>query len=314
MKKLLFIIFAFVGLQQVSAQNEAIFNHYHINPILVNPAVAGYNDYNIIHLNTRTQWTSFGDSGGHPAAYAATFNGAIGKTFGLGAMIFNENIASLTRTRVQLDYSFRYQINEKVKFAFGFSTEWMQERIPNSVLNNPLYDTNDILLEDAANGRNFFDASLGAFATFNKATFVGVSFPSLISQRTDDVLGDNGLFQYYTLMAGHRFGVEGGDFELEPSIMIRQLRNVPSMIDFNIKAHLLEEKITTGITYRAGTGGAVALLLGTKLSNIRIYYSYDISFQRFQRYNNGSHELTASFEFGNNPDRAAKFRKKNSKK
>ena len=82
-------------------------------------------------------------------------------------MVFNENIASLSRMRIQTDFAFRYQF-EKMKFAFGFSTEWMQERVPSAVLDDPIYDAGDLLLEDAVNGINTFDATLGAFALINK--------------------------------------------------------------------------------------------------------------------------------------------------
>ena len=309
MKKLLFIIALFAGLQAANAQNEAIYNHYHINPILVNPAAAGFEDYHKVHMNARTQWTGFE---GAPKTYSVTYNGPIGKTFGLGAMIFNENIASLARTRIQLDYAFRYQL-EQMKLAFGFSTEWTRESIPNSVLSTPdVWKAEDLLLQDAAQGINRFDASLGAYALIKKATFVGISFPNLISSRIGDIAADtqeSSLFDFYTLMAGHRFGVEGQEFQLEPSILIKKVRNVPFQADFNIKAHFLQEKITTGLSYRSGTGGAIGLLLGTKINALRLYYSYDVAFQRFQRYNSGSHELTVGFDFGNNPDRAAKFRK-----
>ena len=142
---------------------------------------------------------------------------------------------------------------------------------------------------------------------------MGLTFPNLVTTRIGDT-GDglnesSGLFNYYTLMAGHRFGIEGTDFELEPSMLVRSVRNVPFQIDFNIKANFLQEKITTGLSYRSGTGGAIGVLLGTKINNLRLYYSYDVTFQRFQRYNQGSHELTVSFDFGNFTDRAEKFRK-----
>ncbi len=303
--KLSFILILFAGVQTMNAQNEAIFNHYILNPILVNPAVAGFEDFHKVHANARIQWVGFDQ--GAPETFAVTYNGPVGKTFGLGAMVFTENIASLNRTRIQLDYAFRYPL-EKVKLAFGFSTEWTQERLS---VDNALVDPTELLIQDGIEGINRFDATLGGYALIKDKTFVGLTFPNLISSRIGDI--DQGstestLFNYYTIMAGHRFGIEGTDFELEPSMFIKQLRNVPLQLDFNVKAHFLQEKITTGLTYRSGTGGAIGLLLGTKINALRVYYSYDVSFQRFQRYNTGSHEATVSFEFGNNPDRAAKFR------
>jgi len=318
MKNILLLIaisFTLLFANNLSAQNEAIYNHYHINPILVNPAAAGFNDVHIAHMNARVQWVGFP---GAPRTYSMTYNGPIGKTFGFGAMVFSENIASLTRTRLQLDYSFRYQL-EKMKVAFGFSTEWEQDRIPMSALDNPFYEAGGFIIEEATGGRGKFDASFGGYALLKEKTFIGISLPGLISQRIGDEVSvteeDTPLFSYYTLMAGHRFGVDNYDFVLEPSILIKKVLNVPFQVDFNLKASFLEEKIITGISYRSGTGGAIGLLLGTKLavgSNpisrdaFRLYYSYDVSFQRFQTYNSGSHEITVSFEFKGKKDMTQK--------
>ena len=308
MKKLLIIIAVFFAFQSAQAQNESIYNHYHINPILVNPAVAGFDDMHKVQANARIQWVGFE---GAPKTYSMTYNGPIGKTFGIGAMVFTENIAALSRTRLQLDYAFRYKL-ENVRMSFGFSTEWSQERVTKDVFSDPAYDLGDILLEEAVDGRNSFDASLGAYALIKEKTFVGISFPNLISSRIGDIVTgteESSLFNYYTVMAGHKFGIEGTDFELEPSILMKQLRNTPFQVDFNVKANFLDEKITTGLSYRSGTGGAIGLLLGTKINTLKIYYSYDVSFQRFQRYNSGSHEATVSFEFGGkDKDSSKKFR------
>ena len=42
MKKILLLLITFSAALSLSAQDEAIFNQYHLNPILVNPAYAGF--------------------------------------------------------------------------------------------------------------------------------------------------------------------------------------------------------------------------------------------------------------------------------
>lgn len=310
MKKLILAFTLLLGFGYLSAQDEAIFTHYHLNPVLINPAAAGFGDQHKVHMNARLQWTGFP---GSPESYAISYNGRLGETFGFGAMIFNEEIASLSRSRVLLNYAFQFNRFEKFKLGIGFSTEFERNRIPSSVLNNPLYDEGDILLIETTEGRSFFDASFGAYGVYEKNTFFGLSFPNLISQRIDNIgqgsTDDASFFNYYLLYGGHAFRVDDLDFVLEPSILIKKIRNTPFQVDFNAKAKFLDEKIVTGLQYRSGTGGAIGLILGTRINELRIYYSYDVSFQRFQRYNSGSHEITASFEFGgSNQDRSAKFR------
>jgi len=314
-KKMKYILSAFaclffLGLAQ--AQDESIYTHYHINPVLINPAAAGFNDYHEVFLNTRLQFTGVD---GSPKSYALSYNGRVAPTFGLGAMIFREDIASLTRTRVQLNYAFQFNRFENLKLGLGFSTEFEGNRVPASYMDNPLVDQDDILLIETTDGKSYFDASFGVWGEWKENTFFGFSIPNLISQRIDNINSvdpDNtGLARYYMLAAGHSFPVEGFNFILEPSILIRKAKDSPFGVDFNLKAKYLEERIIAGLSYRSGTGGSIALLLGTRLEDsFRIFYSYDFTFQRFQRYNNGSHELTLSFEFGKDKEgRATKKRR-----
>jgi len=313
MKKLILAVSMLFAFGYLAAQDEAIYTHYHLNPTLVNPGATGFKGHSTVHMNARLQWTGFP---GSPESYALSYNGAVGESFGLGAMIFNEEIASLSRTRIQLNYAFLFNKFENYKIGLGLSTEFERHSVPSSVLTNPLYDEGDALLIETTDGRSFFDASLGLWGTFKENTFFGISFPNLISQTIDDI-GNTGaagdqtstLFRYYMVNLGHAFKVSDMDFVLEPSIMLRKVRHAPFQLDFNVKAKFLDERIITGLQYRSGTGGAIGLLLGTKINELKLYYSYDIAFQRFQRYNSGSHEITLSFEFGQkDKDRAAKFR------
>ena len=297
----------------MTAQDEAIYTHYHLNPVLVNPGATGIHGHSSVFMNARLAWTGIP---GSPESYALSYNGAVGESFGLGAMIFNEEIASLSRMRFQLNYSFLMTRFENYKIGIGLSTELERHRIPSSVLSNPLYDEGDALLIETTGGRSFFDASLGFWGVFKENTFFGIAFPNLISQTIDDIGNTVGtdqqnstLFRFYMANIGHSFHVTELDFILEPSIMVRKVRNAPFQLDFNVKAKFMDERIITGLQYRSGTGGSLGLLLGTKINELKIFYSYDISFQRFQRYNTGSHEITLGFDFGKkDKDRAAKFR------
>ena len=59
MKKLITIALVVIGFQWATAQDEAVFTHYHINPILINPAHAGFTELHHIQMNLRNQWAGF---------------------------------------------------------------------------------------------------------------------------------------------------------------------------------------------------------------------------------------------------------------
>ena len=298
MKKIILFIFALLTFSLATyAQEQSAFIHYHINPLLINPATAGVSGNHQLMLNFRNQWTGFP---GAPKTLAFSYDGPIGKTFGIGATIYSEDIASINRFRAAINYAFRYQV-DKLKIGFGFTTEFSQERLPNDLLTNnaDFYVNTDNVLNDGIDGVSEFDATLGFFGMYNDQTWFGIAFPNIINARLDgSVTGNRDETEgYYLFNMGHRFKSRQYGFILEPSILLRKARYVPFQADVNLKGYFIDEQLIGGLSYRGGSRGAIGLLIGTKLSNFGFYYSFDVSFKRFQRYNNGSHEVTVSFSF-----------------
>ncbi|KAA3625923.1 MAG: type IX secretion system membrane protein PorP/SprF [Bacteroidetes bacterium] len=296
MRKLFLLFISIFVFHFVSAQDEAIFMQYHISPVLINPAAAGFDDSHNIHLNMRAQWTGFPDA---PKTYTAYYNGPVGKSFGVGAGLLSETAAQLTRLKAQLNFAFRFDIKESVKLSTGFFTEFQQMTVDNATTEGTFFDPADDLLTDILDGKSVFDAALGVRGTIKNNTYFGLTFNNLVRSRLDDIAGgdsaDRGFFSYYTFNVGHTFELLEYNVKLEPSILIRQIRDVPFQMDFNLKASFLKDQLIAGVSYRSLS--AMGILLGTKLSSFRLFYSYDLSFQNFQKYNTGSHEVTLAFKF-----------------
>ena len=53
----------------VKAQDEAIFNHYIINPMLINPAYAGFDDNVVLFGHLRSQWAGYEKAGAGGGAF-----------------------------------------------------------------------------------------------------------------------------------------------------------------------------------------------------------------------------------------------------
>ncbi len=292
MKKLLLFLAVFFSFQALRAQDEAIFRHYDISPVLINPAAAGFQDKYQFLINARASWSGFPDA---PQTYSAQFHGPLGNTFGIGVGVTSETAAQLNRTKGRLNFAFRFPLGENVLLSTGFATEFQQMKLSSDVLQNNFFQLGDKVLEDVMDGQMEFDASLGAFATFHENTYVGMSFSNLVRSRLDGIVAtenEASLFKFFIFQAGHRIEIYDLNFTLEPSIMIRQVRDVPFNVDFNVKAGFLNENLIAGLSYRSL--GALGVLLGTKLTSFQLYYSYDLSFQKFQQYNGGSHEVTVA--------------------
>ncbi|MBI5914866.1 MAG: PorP/SprF family type IX secretion system membrane protein [Bacteroidetes bacterium] len=304
MKKIILLIAAFVCILQAawSQEQAAVFSHYHISPILISPAVAGFYENHQIQMNIRSQWTGFTDA---PQSYGIGYNGPIGKTLGIGVGVMSENLGNMTNTRFQLNYAFRYEL-KNVKFAAGFSTEFITKRLAGSVLDNPLLSTvPDETIMDAIDGNKIFDASLGFWGTFKKNTFIGITFPNLVVTKIGEIETgkSEGAFKYSILHVGHEFDIEPYNFKLRPSLMVRKLKDTPLQVDFNMLGSFINDKLIAGVSVRTGLGGATGILLGTNIDVFRLYYSYDLTFQKVQQYNGGTHEITIAFSFANGKKR-----------
>jgi type IX secretion system PorP/SprF family membrane protein len=293
MKKLLLFSVAFILGTALFGQDEAIFAHYNITPILVNPAAAGFKDQTQVQFNARTQWAGFPDA---PTTFGVQYNGPLGKTFGIGGGLLAENAARLTRVRAKLNYAFRFNIQETVKLAVGFSTEFQDIRLGNGILAQTFYQAGDSRIESAVRGTQSFDASFGIFATVKENTYFGLSFTNLVKARLDNIVTDTqgSFFSYYVFLAGHRFDLSDGAISIEPSIMVRQIKNAPFQMDVNMKVGFLNDKLITGLSYRSIK--TVGVMLGTEISeNLRMFYTFDLSLQDLQRYSVGSHEFSLIF-------------------
>ncbi len=294
------------------AQEEAVFMHYTFNPVLINPAATGFDkEHHDVFINIRSSFTNFPET---PKTYALSYNGPVGKRLGLGGMIYTENVAGLTRFRGQLSYAFQYQVND-FDMAFGMSTEVHKTSIDNSVVNSVLFDVDDDVVNRAIDGQTEFDATIGVYGSYKDRIFFGVASPGLVRGKLDQISGKDtrGPFQLFTANVGGKFDVAESKVKLLPSLLVKKVRGVDGIqTDVNLIASFLKEQLMTGLTYRAGTGGNLGIILGTKYNTLQFIYTYDVYMGEFQKYNGGSHEITINFEFNRGKgayDRSMKYRK-----
>lgn len=317
MKKLIILCAClFILKVSVKAQEEAVFGHYIFNPVLLNPAASGFDEkHHNVFMNIRSAWTDFP---GTPKTYALSYNGPVGNRFGLGAMLYTENIASITFYRAQLSYAFRYNM-EDMKISAGFSTQLNRTRVENPDATSSIFDQNDEALANAMDGESVFDATIGIYGSYKERFNFGLSLPSLIRTRLDDIEGgndDGGGLSNFIINLGGNFDLPENKVKLMPSIVVKKVRSAPTIIDFNMVSSFLADRLIAGLSYKAvnDADGNFGVILGTKYNALRFVYSYDVNLGDFQKYNGGSHEITINIEFDRGEgkfDRSRKYRKNN---
>ena len=273
------------------SQEAGYFNHQYLQPILINPGATGFQGDHQILAGYKHMWSDFPDA---PRTFTALYHGSFAESIGLGFQLISDRVGVGQLTHGQLNYAYRFAI-DKVKLSIGLSTGLETYKITDTQ-GDILIDPSDPLLNEAIDGYLLFDGSVGLYGEADEKLFFGVSFPNLVKNRLTEISGDVNLPDFdefnYAFLLGYRFNIENYDFTVEPSITVKDLRYSPFLIDANLKFSFLDEQLVGGIGYTIGDNSRASLLLGTRINQLRIYYSYDVSLGDFQQYNNGSHELT----------------------
>jgi len=277
------------------AQEAGYFDHHYLQPVLINPGATGFNGDHEFLAAYKLNYTDFE---GAPRTFTALYNGSFAEKIGLGFQVLSDKVGVTNLLHAQLNYSYRFIFNNAI-VGVGLSTGIENFKVT-GVGNDILIDPTDVLLNEGIDGYLLFDGSVGVYAEVDKKFIFGLSLPNVVKQRIAEISGDVHLDDLksfpYAVHFGYRHQVKNYKFEIEPSITVKDLRYSPFLIDLNLKLSFLDDQLIGGIGYTLGDENRASLLLGTRLDNLKFFYSYDVSLGDFQQYNNGSHEFTLLYQ------------------
>ncbi len=291
MNKIITLIFFVFGiLVNLNAQERHVYTQHFINPVLINPAATGFSNNHGIIINYNNKWAGF-DNG--PKSLSLSYDGPIANRLSMGALIFRDGIASLETLKGQLSYAYKIPA-DNYQVSFGLTTEYIQYGLSGDDLNNGLVSFEDPILLERLEGSRFFDVAAGVYGVFNENITFGLVLPGLVRARLDNNGGTSERTINYIVHLGYKYAVPNYDFYIEPSIFIKQLRYTPFHADVNLKMGFMEDQLIGGLTYSLGYD-RLGFLIGTRVNNFNVYYSYNVSLEESQQYHNGLHEFTLGF-------------------
>jgi type IX secretion system PorP/SprF family membrane protein len=294
LKRLIILLVIIWTAQAASAQEQAIYRHYSLYPVLINPGATGFETGTHQFLgNVVNSWSG---APGTPMNYTFAYSGAFGDNIGLGAQLMNERNASINKFKAALGYAYKLQF-EKVVAGIGLTTEFQQRTLISGVTNDPLIDPNDEILLAANDGVRYFDLGLGLFAKINKTLTVGVALPNLVHTYLDKPAGASNDIAYktnFTFYLANAFDVADYDFKVEPGLALRKVGDdAPLLGDVNVNGYFLNNKLIGGVAYHFGAEqNGFGVLLGININMVTLCYSFDVYKGDYQPYNNGKHEFT----------------------
>ncbi|NOT37573.1 MAG: PorP/SprF family type IX secretion system membrane protein [Saprospiraceae bacterium] len=280
-----------------SLKTPSVYTQYFLNPFFINPAHTGFDKQSKIVLNFRNHWAGFDNS---PKGLTFGINGSPVSNMGLGGILYSENFGVANRFVGQGNYAYNFKTNNETKMSLGLSGSYIRYSLDNEAITDPNHRSGDPLINAAVNGENYFSADFGYWAEFANKFKLGITLPQIVlANLGENKKADTSKPFSFIGFLGATWRVPEYRLVVEPSLCIRKISDVPFGTDLNVLAKFLDDKLYLGFTYSFGpSDNRTGFLAGVRVNQFRFIYSYDQSYQTFQTFSRGSHELTLSFDLG----------------
>jgi|688.fasta_scaffold91035_4 type IX secretion system PorP/SprF family membrane protein len=320
----LFLMGIFTGL--VQAQQRPHYTQYVLNNFIINPAVAGIENYTDVKLSHRHQWVGLQDA---PITTYVTLHGSIGKKdsrtnptsflppgenprgqaywedytapephHGWGATLINDRTGPLTRFSAYGTYAYHRAIGQRTTLSAGISLGVTNNTLNTTklIFDNPIDPA--VASSDLINNLKP-DINAGLWL-YSPDYYVGLSALQIINQdftfAADTLKLSQKSYPHLFFTAGYKF-YAGENFSIIPSAVVRYVNPLPVGVDLMVKAQY-QDRFWFGGGYRINDG--VVGMVGVNISStLNIGYSYDYTTSPLQPYTQGSHEFVIGFLIGN---------------
>jgi type IX secretion system PorP/SprF family membrane protein len=277
----------------VSGQLTPVTSQYVLNPLSINPAVAGNRGALNIAAFYRHQWTGIP---GAPetltfAADAPFFDSKLG----LGLIVFTDKIGVTKENHFLTNYSYKISTKKGI-LSFGLgaglittNTAWSELIVLDPGDENYLNSSRVFVVPDFSFGVHYSHQNF----------FAALSIPKLMSYKFNYDKNKYSILvnpdQYnYLINTGYIFDLSQ-KIKFFPSTLVSITPGEKLLVDLN--AYIgLDERVWTGLSYRNGRSVGVLFQYGIN-SQLKVAYTYDFELGSLSHYNNGSHEIMIRYEF-----------------
>lgn len=313
-------VFLLLAVIQAQAQQSIQLTQYIFNSISVNPAYTGYKEEWFVQVGLRSQWTGLS---GAPKTGTVSIDGVLGdgKRHGLGLSITTDGLGAQAATSIYGNYAFRIQLNEDdtQRLSFGVAAGLTQYSLDGTKLDPN--DKDDPTVPKVSISDWAPDIRLGVYY-YSPQWYAGVSVQDLFSETNSNqdyrfnTAGNASLYRKVSLylITGALFELSEG-LHLRPSVLLKDDFKGPTALDASAM-FIFNRKLWIGGGYRtrarlfsraydsmspakltamnALTGIAQFYVTG----RLRIGYSYDQMLNKLSGLQNGTHEITLGYTFG----------------
>ncbi len=310
----------------VQAQLRPHYSQYILNNFIINPAVAGIENYTDVKISHRHQWVGIQDA---PVTTYLTVHGSIGKEdqrtspttllpegenprgrayweqyesakphHGWGATVVNDRTGPLNRLSVYGTYAYHLGISAQTSLSAGISVGVTNNTIKTDklIFDNPI---DPVVANSNLLNRWRPDVNLGVYL-YSADYFAGFSVQQILDQgfifASDTLTTASKSYPHLFMTAGYKT-YAGEDFSIIPSVVFRYINSLPLGVDLNVKAQY-RDRFWVGAGYRLRDG--IVGMAGVNVSSMfSVGYAYDYTTSALQNYTSGTHEIVIGFLLGN---------------
>ena len=293
-KKLIILIFLFSA-NISNAQQEPVFIQYNFNTQVINPAYAGSWDNIGFLVLGRHQWAGMD---GAPRTYTFSVQSPTGfENVALGLNIVSDKAGFESRTLVNVDYSYKLQLNRKNYLRLGIKAGITNYSVDYSSYTGYPGDPNDPMFLGDPDNKVLGNFGIGGFL-YSENYYLGLSVPKILKNEFSanyNNYSTTAEMQHLFLMAGYIYDLSE-DVKFKPTFLTRVVWGAPAIFDLSAN-FLLKEKVWLGANYRLGDSfGLVAQWIFE--NRLRIGYGVEYTTARLRSFHSGTHEVMVSYELG----------------
>ncbi|MBT8327180.1 MAG: PorP/SprF family type IX secretion system membrane protein, partial [Bacteroidia bacterium] len=218
----------------VNGQQLPLFSQYYFNSFIYNPSHAGQHNGTSLTLNARKQFTGLADGIGTYAAALQTRG--VDQKAGFGFYFYNDNVNLFRTNALAGSYAYHLPLSKERTLSFGLSLSALDHRY--NANNFYLINENDPLVALLGSEGGFtFDGSFGINMDFGNFQMGLANLQLLQNQEAFKGNSDNKvlytLANHWMLNASYKIALNE-NFELEPYLLYRKVKNAPGQADINL--------------------------------------------------------------------------------
>ena len=329
MSKIFLKLFLLMSVCQATlGQQRPQYSQYMMNNFVLNPAIAGIEDYADLKTGYRNQWTGFG---GEPTTYYLSGHWALNKAdltsrgitpvrgqkpnikltnrfvrvpshTGLGGLFVSDKAGAFARTTFSLSLAKHIPLQNTMKISLGVSAGITQNSIDFDQItlanpSDPLNQSGKIngYQPELNVGVWLYDRDFYVGASANQVALNNLGFGDILPNQKEYAWQGKSQTHYF-LTSGIRRELNE-DWAFAPSLMLKYTQGSPVSFDVNAKMYYLD-RFWLGTSYRHQD--AFVGLLGFHVNSMfNIGYSYDFVFSNINLAARSSHEIVVGIMLNN---------------